>query len=89
MLLDVLVDRRDDTREPPTLGSIIGGTLKDPSTDDLIAVGDPATGRPLATIEDAGSAGVDAAVTAAAVAARDWRRTPARERGALVASLAD
>ena len=89
MLLDVLVDRRDDRRDPPVLGSLIGGAVADPSTDGVIDVEDPATGRPLARIEDAGAAGVDAAVIAATAAASAWRRMPARERGALVAKLAD
>lgn len=88
MLLDVLVDRRDDRRDLPVLGSLIGATVADPQTDRLIDVEDPATGRPLARIEDAGAAGVDAAVAAAAGAAGAWRRMPARERGALVAALA-
>ena len=89
MLLDVLVDRRDDTRDVPVLGSLIGGRVADPSTDGLIDVDDPAMGRRLARIEDAGPPGVDSAVAAAAAAAADWRRTPARERGALVTKLAD
>jgi acyl-CoA reductase-like NAD-dependent aldehyde dehydrogenase len=89
MLLDVLVDRRDDARDLPVLGSLVGGRRAAPSSDGLIDVTDPATGRPLARIEDAGPAGVDAAVSAAAAAARDWRRTPARERGALVGKLAE
>ena len=89
MLLDVLVDRRDDSRDVPVLGSLIGGTLADPSSDGLIDVEDPATGRPLARIEDAGVAVVEAGVAAAAAAAGNWRRMPARERGALVTKLAD
>jgi acyl-CoA reductase-like NAD-dependent aldehyde dehydrogenase len=88
MLLDVLVDRRDETHDTPVLGSFIGETLTDPLTDRLIDVTDPATGRRLAQIEDAGAAGVDAAVGAASAAAGEWRRVPARERGALVGKLA-
>jgi len=86
MLLDALVDRRA-AAEVPVLGSFIGGVPTDPG-DTLIDVGDPATGRRLARIEDAGTRGVDAAVAAAIVAAAAWRRTPARERGALVGELA-
>jgi betaine-aldehyde dehydrogenase len=88
MLLDVLVDRRDDPADVPDLGSFIGGSSTDPR-DARIDVTDPATGRRLARIEDAGAAGVQAAVAAATTAARAWRRTPARERGALVGQLAD
>jgi acyl-CoA reductase-like NAD-dependent aldehyde dehydrogenase len=90
LLLDVLVDRRDDPgSSPPLLGSWIGGTTAVAGDGDLIDVHDPATGRALARIEEAGPAGVDRAVTAAKAAAAGWRRTPARERGALVAALAD
>ena len=87
MLLSALVDRRD-AAEAPVLGSFIGGLSADPR-DSLIDVDDPATGRRLARIEDAGPAGVDAAVAAATTAAAAWRRTPARERGALVAALSE
>ena len=86
MLLDALVDRRA-AAEVPVLGSFIGGVPTDPG-DTLIDVGDPATGRRLARIEDAGTRGVDAAVAAATVAAAAWRRTPPRERGTLVGELA-
>ena len=86
MLLDALVDRRA-AAEVPVLGSFIGGMPTDPG-DTLIDVGDPATGRRLARIEDAGIRGIEAAVAAANVAAAAWRRTPARERGALIGELA-
>ena len=79
-MLDVLVDRRDDIRDVPVIGSLIGGTLADPSSEGLIDVTDPATGRRLARIEDAGPTGVDAAVAAAAAAAGDWRRMAAQQR---------
>jgi acyl-CoA reductase-like NAD-dependent aldehyde dehydrogenase len=86
MLLDALVDRRA-AAEVPVLGSFIGGVPTAPG-DTLIDVDEPATGRRLARIEDAGTRGVDAAVAAATIAAATWRRTPARERGALVGELA-
>ena len=90
MLLDALVDRRDDPgSSPPALGSSIGGTTTAPGDGDLIDVHDPATGRALARIEEAGAAGVDRAVTTAKAAAAGWRRTPTRERAALVVALAD
>jgi acyl-CoA reductase-like NAD-dependent aldehyde dehydrogenase len=89
MLLDVLLDRRDDTAMPPVLGSYIDGSSSAVSEDGCIDVADPATGRRLARIEEAGAVGVDRAVTAASAAAGDWRRTPARERGSLVTALAE
>jgi betaine-aldehyde dehydrogenase len=72
----------------PTLGSFIGGRLTDGSGTDTLDVHDPATGRLVARIADAGTAGVDAAVAAGSAAFAAWRRVPARERGALVAELA-
>jgi acyl-CoA reductase-like NAD-dependent aldehyde dehydrogenase len=89
MLLDVLVDRRDAGDTPPVLGSFVGGGPTTVSGDAGIDVHDPATGRHLARIEEAGAAGVDRAVSAARAAFDGWRRTPARERGQLVTQLAD
>jgi len=74
--------------EPPVLGSFIGGRLEGPGPDDtLVDVLDPASGRTIARIPDAGEAGVSRAVSAAEAAFPAWRKVPARDRGALVAEL--
>ncbi len=73
---------------PRALGSWIGGRLETVAPDcPLVDVLDPATGRTIARIADAGAAGVDRAVGAAEAALPGWRTTPARDRGALVAEL--
>ncbi len=65
-------------------GLLIGGSWRDGSAGETIAVDDPATGAILthvaaATVED-GRAALDAAVAAQA----DWARTPPRDRGELL-----
>jgi succinate-semialdehyde dehydrogenase/glutarate-semialdehyde dehydrogenase len=65
-------------------GLLIGGSWRDGSTGETIAVDDPATGEILthvaaATVED-GRAALDAAVAAQA----DWAKTPPRDRGELL-----
>lgn len=72
----------------PALGSFVDGVVREAGGGPLIDVLDPATGSFLARIADAGEAGVDAAVAAGERAFLAWRRTPARERGAIVAELA-
>ena len=73
----------------PSFGSFIGGRLEDgPADDSTIDVLDPSTGGRLARIAEAGEAGVARAVAAAQQAYPAWRRTPARERAALVTELA-
>ena len=46
---------------------------------------DPATGRLLARVEEAGADGVARAVAAGATAFETWRRTPTRDRAAAIA----
>jgi acyl-CoA reductase-like NAD-dependent aldehyde dehydrogenase len=46
------------------------------------------TEQAIAAVPDGGADDVDAAVRAAVPAAAQWRRVPARERGAAVAELA-
>jgi 2-formylbenzoate dehydrogenase len=48
----------------------------------------PATEEVIARVPDGGAGDVDAAVRAAEAAAAQWRRVPARERGAVVGELA-
>jgi betaine-aldehyde dehydrogenase len=70
-----------------TYGSFVGGRFEEPE-GDLIEVRDPATWRVIARIVDVGDAGVDRAVQAGEAAFPVWRKTPARERGAIVSELA-
>ena len=76
-----------DGAAAPTLGSFIGGRaeLRGGAT---FAVHDPATGALLARVEEAGADGVAAAVDAGKAAFDGWRRTPARDRAALIQELA-
>jgi aldehyde dehydrogenase (NAD+) len=71
----------------PQYGHLIGHTWQDANA--VVAVGAPATGRPLAWLARGGAAEIDAAV-AAARAALDgaWGRTTASERGALLHAFA-
>lgn len=71
----------------PTLASFIGGRAQ-PAGGPTFAVRDPATGALLATVEEAGADGVARAVDAGRAAFDGWRRTPARDRAALVQELA-
>ncbi|MEV5753734.1 NAD-dependent succinate-semialdehyde dehydrogenase [Actinoallomurus sp. NPDC052308] len=52
-------------------------------------VEDPATGRVVATVADGGPAEATAAVDAAAAAAREWARTPARRRSEILHRVFD
>lgn len=74
--------------EVPTLASFVGGRSLSADSDSTLDVFDPARGRLIARIAEAGQAGVAAAVEAGTAAFATWRRVPARERGALVAELA-
>ncbi len=72
----------------PTFGSFVDGVIGEPAADDQIDVRDPATGTRIAWIEDGGTDAVAAAVEAGTTAFAEWRRVPARDRGAMVAELA-
>jgi acyl-CoA reductase-like NAD-dependent aldehyde dehydrogenase len=77
-----------DGADVPTIGSFVGGRTIATDGAATIAVHDPATGRLVANVAEAGPGGVAAAVEAGGTAFAAWRRVPARERGALVAELA-
>ena len=76
--------------DAPVVGSFVGG-LGAARRDDApsIDVHDPASGRLIARLVEAGEDGVERAVRAGEAAFPAWRRTPARDRAALVAELAD
>jgi acyl-CoA reductase-like NAD-dependent aldehyde dehydrogenase len=76
-----------DGAPAPTLASFIGGRAES-SGGTTFAVHDPATGALLANVEEAGAAGVAAAVEAGKAAFDGWRRTPPRDRAALITELA-
>jgi acyl-CoA reductase-like NAD-dependent aldehyde dehydrogenase len=67
--------------------SFIDGRISGPTSDETLDVVEPATSRLLGRLAEAGAAGVDAAVAAAERAFPAWRRTPARDRGALIQEL--
>lgn len=83
----VLADGPSDVVE--TTGSWIGGAVHGAVDATTIDVHDPATGRLIAHVAEAGQAGVERAVAAAEVAAAAWRTVPARERSTLVSAFAD
>jgi acyl-CoA reductase-like NAD-dependent aldehyde dehydrogenase len=62
----------------------IGGRYTPAQSGRTFAVVNPATGETVATAADGDVADVDAAVHEAARAQKEWARTPARKRGALV-----
>lgn len=89
MLIERLLSADDAGGSVPVTGSWIGGAFDDGPPSGAIDVHDPATGRLIARITEAGDAGVGRAVAAAESAFPAWRAMPARDRGALVAALAE
>jgi acyl-CoA reductase-like NAD-dependent aldehyde dehydrogenase len=77
----------DVGRDVATRTSFIGGRFAAPFGEP-IEVRDPATWRLIARIDDAGTPGVEAAVRAAEAAFPAWRRTPVRERAAVIEEIA-
>lgn len=71
---------------PPRVGSFVDGRI---GTIDggTFAVHDPASGRHIAEVAEAGPEGVAAAVASARAAFPAWRATPARDRAALLTEL--
>ena len=70
--------------------SFIGGETVETSSGGTRELREPATGEPLGSVQLAGEAEIDAAVTAARAALDgDWGRTPANERSRLLHALAD
>jgi acyl-CoA reductase-like NAD-dependent aldehyde dehydrogenase len=71
------------------LGSFIDGRLVDGPGEGEFDVFNPATGEVLARLQEAGTTGVQSAVDAGLRAFPSWRRTPARDRAAVINALAD
>ncbi|WP_376094140.1 aldehyde dehydrogenase family protein [Roseomonas sp. CCTCC AB2023176] len=66
----------------------IGGRYVPARSGKTFAVVNPATGQEVARAAEGDAADVDAAVTDAARAQKEWARMPARKRGALVGACA-
>lgn len=75
-----------DGAAAPRIGPFIGGSLA--PAGETFEVLDPATGRVIAEVAESGPAGVAEAVERGREAFGSWRRTPARERAALITELA-
>lgn len=88
MIAEQLLDTDAARTDVPAFGSFIGGEVRAPRSAGQIDVRDPATGTLIARVDDGGPAAVDAAVEVGAAAFEEWRRVPARDRGAIVAELA-
>jgi aldehyde dehydrogenase (NAD+) len=69
-------------------GLFISGSWREPTSGERFEVVNPATGRVLARVAQAGSADVDAAVAAAKAARPDWRGTPGSVRARYLYALA-
>ncbi len=87
MIIDAVLAAADGAT-PPRIGSFIGGRLEEAGAGATLPTRDPATGALLAEVAEAGADGVARAVAAATAAAPGWRRTPARDRAALIGELA-
>ncbi|MEM7091719.1 MAG: aldehyde dehydrogenase family protein [Actinomycetota bacterium] len=67
----------------------INGQWVDPSTDETLAVINPATEQPIASIAMGGTADVDDAVAAAQSAFESWSRSSVDERTALLGKITE
>ncbi|MBP0492292.1 aldehyde dehydrogenase family protein [Pararoseomonas indoligenes] len=94
-----MLDTPHPTPEAPTLDPFvlakalsgqhfIGGRYVPARSGKTFPVVNPATGQEVATAADGDAADVDAAVEDAARAQKEWAKTAARKRGALVAQCA-
>ena len=63
--------------------NLIGGEWRDAEAGATFAIENPRHGRTMGQVAWSGAADVDAAVQAAAKAAKTWRHVPIRERGAV------
>ena len=83
-----IAERPRFAAEVRTHTSFVNGRFEDEGGEP-IEVRDPATWEVIGHIADAGEAGVDRAVRAAEAAFPAWRKTPVRERAAVIERLAD
>ncbi len=93
-------DRQHPTPAQPTLDEkflaralsglhFIGGRYVPAISGKTFAVVNPATGDEIARAAEGDAEDVESAVSSAAAAQKDWARTPARKRGALVYQCAE
>src|SRR5919197_672360 len=75
-------------RHAPALHLVIENRSVPPQAGEYFESVNPATGRPLIKIAQAGPADVDAAVAAARAASETWRRTPGHARARYLYALA-
>src|SRR5919197_306973 len=75
-------------RHAPALHLVIENRSVPPQAGEYFESVNPATGRPLIKIAQAGPADVDAAVAAARAASETWRRTPGHVRARYLYALA-
>src|SRR5579872_3085828 len=74
--------------EHQPFGLFIGGGWREPASGEHFEVINPATGRPLAQVAQAGPEDVDAAVAAARAALPAWRASPGHVRARYLYELA-
>ena len=77
---DDKVESIDSTTTLPVQQLYIGGRRVDATSDETFRTVNPATGKPIADVQQASPADVDAAVESARSGQRTWAGTPAKER---------
>ena len=78
--MTVTAEREKALLESVPTGLLIDGEWRDASSGKTFDVKDPATGKVIASLQDANSDDAMAAFDAACAAQADWARTPAKER---------
>jgi betaine-aldehyde dehydrogenase len=89
MTMPAVTKIREDETAPKKERMLIGGKWLDSASGEWLEVEDPAHRRPIAEVPRGCSEDVARAVKAAADAFPDWSRTVPRERGRLLARIAD
>jgi aldehyde dehydrogenase (NAD+) len=69
-------------------GLFIGGSWQSPASEEYFDTVNPATGKPLASVAQAGQADVDRAVEAARTAYESWSAAPGHARARYLYALA-
>ena len=82
--MTVTVERESELLASVPTGLLINGQWRPAGSGKTFDVEDPATGKVLLSISDAGAEDGAAALDAAAAAQADWARTAPRERGEIL-----